>query len=101
VILDQLKEISGWLVAIAAGAGALGWLIRKIWKAFKKIDRLIELAELVEKEMRPNGGNSLRDKVNEVHTKLDSHLNEHAKAPVQMIVNQAPAAAPHDGGQSG
>lgn len=95
--LDWLKEISGWLVAIAAGLGALGWLLRRGWRAFKKIDQVLDLVELVEKEMRPNGGNSLRDKVNEVHTKLDAHLNEHAKAPVQVNVTQAPPAGPQSG----
>lgn len=57
---------------------------------FKRVDRLLHLVELVEKEMRPNGGSSLRDALDSVNSKLDAHLGEHAKAPVTINVAQGP-----------
>lgn len=88
--VDLLETVAAKLVALAAGLAALVWLIRGLWRMFRKVDRIIEIVEYVEKEFRPNGGNSMRDKINSVDSKLTNHLNEHARQPVQVNVAVPP-----------
>lgn len=92
--MDLLETVAGKLVALAAGVAAAVWLSRGVWRTFKKIDRIIEIMEWIEKEFKPNGGNSMRDKLNSVDSKLTNHLNEHAKAPVQVNVAVPPQQPP-------
>ncbi len=97
--MDLLETVAGKLVALAAGLAAAIWLVRGGWRAFRKLDRIFRIVEFIEKEMKPNGGKSLRDTVDRLESSLTSHLNEHAKAPVQVNVGAMPAPPPTQGVQ--
>lgn len=92
--MELLETLAGKLVALAAGLAATAWLVRGGWRTFKKIDKIWAALQFVEKEMKPNGGKSLRDTVDRLETSLASHLNEHAKAPVQVNVAVPPPSSP-------
>lgn len=93
-LLDLLDTLAARLVAYAAALAALGWLVRKGWKLLRKIDNILRVAQAIMAEMKPNGGNSMRDAVNDVRTKLDAHLTEHAKATTVVNVGQTSTAPP-------
>jgi hypothetical protein len=95
----NVQAIAGWLVGLAAGLGALGWLVTKAWRGLRGIGHLVDdlrgeparpgvperpgimsrLATLeqdvsrVRSEVTPNGGGSMRDAVNRIETKLREH----------------------------
>lgn len=60
-----------WLAAVVAGLTALGWLTRKTWRFIKKArakaralgEKFDTLVELIDHEMKPNSGASLRDAI--------------------------------------
>ena len=78
--LKELGLIAGGLVA----AGVVyryvvvgGWrLVRNVVRFFRKVSGYIERAEsalaLVERELRPNGGSTLRDAVNRIDARTEA-----------------------------
>lgn len=78
---DWLPIASEWAVAFMAILGALGLL----WKI---LSRVIEMHQVITYELRPNSGNSLRDRVLKngesidklIHA-LDAHLKDTTAHP--------------------
>lgn len=90
--------IAGGVVAVIGALGAIGmaarW-VRRRWRVAEDFfdDWRGELARpgvparlgvperlsLIEAELRPNHGGSLRDAVDRVEKRLDDHLTEHAR----------------------
>lgn len=62
-VLEHLADYGGLLASITAGLTALGWLVRRGLKVARQIDALHDLAQY---ELKPNGGGSIKDKVNQI-----------------------------------
>ena len=61
------------IVASTAGIAAFVVAIRVIWfKAVRPLVRAIVLLEVVAAEFRPNEGETMRDSINRIESKLDA-----------------------------
>lgn len=95
----NVQGIAAWLVGLAAGLGALWWLMTRAWRGLRGIGHLVDdlrgeparpgvparpgimdrLASLeadvsrVRSEVTPNGGGSMKDAVGRIETKLREH----------------------------
>lgn len=73
-----VTEYSALIVAVVAGIGALGWLVRKV--AY-----VVRMMEAVAYEVKPNAGNSMRDQITRIEAKQSVHaaaIAAHAAALV-------------------
>lgn len=70
-----MSELAQTIVLCGAVVTALAIGLRYLWKGFRIIERLWLL---VEHELKPNSGTSLRDKVDETNRMLTTHLSEAA-----------------------
>ena len=63
--LTHVDDIGLWLAAVVAGLTALGWMARKVWRAWRSarpwIDRAKAVIDLAEYELQHNGGGSIKD----------------------------------------
>ena len=63
--ITHLDKPAAWLVAVVAGLGALGWLLKKARAAYKAVRpwarRAATVIDLAEYELQHNGGGSLKD----------------------------------------
>lgn len=64
-LLAHLDDGGLWLAAVVAGLTALGWLLRKMWRGYRKLDAFMKKADVVldiaAYEMQHNGGGSIKD----------------------------------------
>lgn len=58
--MDSLQRWLTLLTLLAAALGALGYLARQAWAGFKLVQRV---HDLIEHELTPNGGSSMRDEL--------------------------------------
>ena len=69
-----LVLVAAWLTGAAAAIAALGYLGRKarqLWRiGMRTVEHIEALHALAERETRPNGGDSLRDKLDEQCTAI-------------------------------
>lgn len=114
-LLDLLDTASGRVIAWGTAAGILAALLRWGWRLTRKFHRMADQflgdpdrgipslpdrVGAIEKEMRPNGGSSLRDAVDGVRSEvgavrheLADHKAEHARNPVTVNVGTSPTAS--------
>lgn len=64
-----------WFVAVAGALAALWAAIRGLIRISKTMDQVLENSEYIQRELRPNGGGSLRDAVNRIDHRVDT-INE-------------------------
>ena len=84
-----------WRYAIRGGWRALKALIAFCKKVASYVDRSESALELVEKELKPNGGSTLRDAVNRIDTRTAAveewrETAERRLAMTEMIQAQTP-----------
>ena len=69
-LLGQVDNWAAWLVAVVAGAGALGWVLKKARTGYKRakpwVKRMGAVLELAEYELQHNGGGSIKDGVSKI-----------------------------------
>lgn len=66
----------GSLAAIVLALGIIGRAVLGVYRLAKRVD---ETNALVHKELRPNGGSSLRDAINRVESKVDEAVDRLGK----------------------
>ena len=63
--ITHLPDAGLWMSGVVAGFVALGWLLRKAWRGYRKLSAFMEKAEVVldiaAYEMQHNGGGSIKD----------------------------------------
>ena len=68
--LRQLDDGALWLAAVVAGLTAAGWLIRKSWRGYRKLNEFLRKADVIldiaEYELQHNGGGSIKDSVSKI-----------------------------------
>lgn len=95
----DVQAIAAWLVGLAAGLGALGWLVSKAWRGLRGIGNLVDdlrgeparpgvparpglmdrVAAMedgvadIRREVTPNGGGSLKDAVVRIEQRVGEH----------------------------
>lgn len=95
----NVQAVAAWLAGIAAGLGALGWLMSKAWRGLRGIGNLVDdlrgeparpgvparpgimdrlaavegTAADIRREVTPNGGGSLKDAV----VRIEQSVREH------------------------
>lgn len=69
-ILAQLDDGGVWLAAVVGGLVALGWLIRKTFRGYRKLNDFLRKADVIldiaEYELQHNGGGSIKDSVSKI-----------------------------------
>lgn len=69
------------LGGVAVALLALGALIGKIWnggkKVYKAVDTIERLEKLLDHEMTPNSGGSIKDQITRIELKIDEHISHH------------------------
>ena len=69
-VLGQVDNWAAWLVAVVAGLGAVGWLLKKARNGYKRakpwMQRLGAVLKLAEYELQHNGGGSIKDSVSKI-----------------------------------
>lgn len=65
--LSRVDDLGLWLAAVVAGLTALGWMARKVWRAWRSarpwINKAKAVLDLAEYELQHNGGGSIKDAV--------------------------------------
>jgi hypothetical protein len=82
VIADSLGVAGGAVVVVAGVVVALGTLWRMVLRPMGI--RLGALGTLIERELTPNGGDSLRDQVDGLTTSLADHVADEAAAAAEL-----------------
>ena len=84
--MTVLLTVNQSLVDAAAGTGSLAAIVlaltiigRAVLGAYRLAKRIDETNTLVQRELRPNGGSSLRDVINRVEAKVDDAVHRLGK----------------------
>jgi hypothetical protein len=68
--LSHLDDGGIWLAAVVGGMVALGWLARKTWRGYRKLNDFLRKADVIldiaEYELQHNGGGSIKDSVSKI-----------------------------------
>jgi hypothetical protein len=68
--IAQLPAGGLWLSGVVAGFVALGWLIRRVWRGYRKLNDFLRkadaLLDIAEYELQHNGGGSIKDSVSRI-----------------------------------
>ena len=68
--LEHVDNLALWLTAVVAGVGAIGWLLKKVRRAYVAakpwVERAKAVVELAEYELQHNGGGSIKDGVAQI-----------------------------------
>ena len=75
--MTYLIDLGSLVTALVAIAGAIAGLHRYVVKP--TMERIRALQELVEHQLQPNGGKSIRDAVDRIEGRLDAHIAESSK----------------------
>lgn len=81
----DLDLFGGGAAATAAVLGA--WKRRELWAAVKAVASAPFIIERVAKEFAPNGGNSLRDRIDQIHNEVTN--SEHRMVLRVEAIEQA------------
>jgi hypothetical protein len=84
----HVQEWALWLAAVVAGLTAVGWLWSRLVRAARRVRRWWRAAErrfdaleaLVQHELNPNTGTSMKDALGRVEAAQHKHLQEAAEA---------------------
>lgn len=83
---DALRDGGQWIVLAAAVLGAVVYIVRAVWRAYRTVTHFVDRIEralvAVEVQLYPNGNTSLRDAVD----RIQAHLG---------IENTPPAGGPN------
>ena len=95
--MPRSQEIFAWIAALGGALLAVGYVIRRIWAAVIVLptiadalvvlvdadhpigDRLAQIEEqliLIDDQLKPNGGRTIRDRVDAVEQKVDDILHQ-------------------------
>lgn len=70
--LVDAAQATGSIAAIILALGIIGRAVLGVYRLAKRVD---ETNSLVHRELRPNGGSSLRDAINRVEAKVDEAVD--------------------------
>jgi hypothetical protein len=69
-VITHLDDGSLWLAAVVSGLVALGWLVRKAWRGYRKLDDFLRKADVIldiaSYELQHNGGGSIKDGASQI-----------------------------------
>jgi hypothetical protein len=78
-IPELLARWAELIVAVGGAIMAVGYGLKRVYRMAKNIERVLENSEsattrldAIEKELKPNGGSSLRDAVNRIDRELQA-----------------------------
>lgn len=82
MIADGVGDVGSAVVILAGVVVAVGTLWRMVLRPIGQ--RVTTLAHLVEREMTPNGGASLRDQIDGLRADVEAHARAEAEAVAEM-----------------
>lgn len=81
---SESTEYIEWFAAAVGGLGALWAAGRGLLKISKTMDQVLENSEYIHRELKPNGGGSLRDAVNRIDDRVDTINERQQRAELRL-----------------
>lgn len=70
--MEILTNYAGYVIAVSGAVSAVAIVVKKGWPVVKTFARAVLNIDFIASELRPNGGTSLRDKVDEIYTRQNA-----------------------------
>lgn len=80
--MELVTDYAAYVIAISGALSAVAVVVKKGWPVVKTLARAVITLDFIASELRPNGGTSLRDKVDEIYTR------QHTQAVQLSVIEQ-------------